>query len=97
MQDMKVFPDIVVQWLQFPVRFLIYYWYEKEGFVAVCHLVVVLDYCCVVETDGKKIVVVVVDMMTVVVVFGQMVDMADGEDYDRNSVLLGCVIICGIC
>ena len=84
MQDMKVFPDIVVQWLQFLVGFLAHYWCEKEGFVAVCHLVVVLDHCCVVETDGKRIVVVVVDMMTVVVVFGQMVDMADSEDYNRN-------------
>ena len=45
---------------------------------------VVLNHCYGVETDGKKIVVVVVDMMIVVVVFGQMVDMADGEDYDRN-------------
>ena len=37
-----------------------------------------------VETDGKKIVVVVVDMMAVVVVCDQMIDMADGEDYNRN-------------
>ena len=83
-QDMKVFPDVIVQWLQFLVGFFIHYWYEKEGFVAVYHLVVVLDHYCVVETDSKKIVVVVVDMMTVVVVFGQMVDMADSEDYNRN-------------
>ena len=79
-----MFPNVVVQWLQFLVRFLAHYWYEKEGFVAVYHLIVVLDYCCVVETDSKRIVVVVVDMMTVVVVFGQMVDMADGEYYNRN-------------
>ena len=79
-----MFPDIMVQWLQFLVRFLVHYWYEKEGFAAVFYLVVVLDHCCVVKTDGERIVVVVVDMMTVVVVFGQMVDMADGEDYNRN-------------
>ena len=45
---------------------------------------VVLNYCYGVETDGRKIVVVVVDMMIVVIVFGQIVDMADGEDYNRN-------------
>ena len=45
---------------------------------------VVLDHCYEVETVGIRIVVVVVGMMTVVVVFDQMVDMADGEDYDKK-------------
>ena len=39
---------------------------------------------CVVETDGKGVVVVVADMMAIVVGFGQTLDIADGEDYDRD-------------
>ena len=69
MRDMKVFLYIMVQWLQFLVGFPRRYWYEKECFVVVCHLVVVSYYCCTVEMDGKKIVVVVADTMAVVVVF----------------------------
>ena len=83
-QGMKVFPDIVVRYLQFPIGFLSYYWYKKEGFAVVYRLVVVLDHCYGVETDGRKIVVVVVDMMIVFVVFDQMVDMADGEHYNKK-------------
>ena len=77
MRDIKVFPHIMVQWLQFLVRFPQRYWYEKEYFVVVCHLVVVSYHCCVVETDGKKIVVVAACMMAVFVAFGQMIDIAE--------------------
>ena len=45
---------------------------------------VVSAHCYEVETVGMRIVVVVVGMMTVVVVFAQMVDMADGEDCDKK-------------
>ena len=45
---------------------------------------VVLNHCYEVETVGRKIVVVVADMMIVVVVFDQMVDMANDEDYDKK-------------
>ena len=45
---------------------------------------VVLNHYYGVEMDDRKIVVVVVDMMVVFVVFGQVVDMADGEDYDKK-------------
>ena len=79
-----MFPYVIGQWLLFLVGFLQRYWYEKECFVAVCRLVVVSCHYCVVETDGKKIIVVVADLMAVVVAFGQMIDIADSEDYDRD-------------
>ena len=79
-----MFPHVMVQWLQFLVGFPRRYWYEKECFVVVCHLVVVSYHCCAVETDGIRIVVVVAGMMVVVVVFDQMVDIADGEDCNRD-------------
>ena len=45
---------------------------------------VVSCYYCVVETDGKKIAVVVAGMMVVVVAFGQLIDVVDDEDYNRD-------------